>query len=83
MADSRPTFTFSTYVLRGRWEHETRVTATYAFDGEGAPELLTADTADNTYLSREEWAQIEDDMADRCDADWMDADFDDSLAEAA
>ncbi len=63
-----PTFTFETTLLRGRNEVEHELTVEYLFDGTGHPTLWKASIP----VSGEEWNQLADQVADRCDADFLD-----------
>ena len=64
---SATTFEFETEVIRGRsGEHELPVVVRYVFAGTGHPQVSWA----SLDLSPVEWAVIDDEVADRADADW-------------
>ena len=58
------TFEFETTVIRGR--HERELTVKYVFAGSGHPQVSWT----SLDLSPVEWAVIDDECADRADADW-------------
>ncbi len=72
------TFTYETTVIRGRHERELPCTVTYIYNGTAKP-MASWTSLD---LSPVEWAVIDDEVADRCDADWADylAEQDEELA---
>ena len=72
-------FEFETEVIRGRaGGHEIPVTVKYVFAGTGKPQVSWV----SLDLSPVEWAVIDDEVADRCNADWAAwvADQDEELA---
>ena len=62
------TFEFETDVIRGRTEREVPLTVRYTYAGTGTPYIAWA----SLDLSPVEWAVIEDEAAERCDADYAD-----------
>ncbi len=80
-----PTFTFETHIERRG--HEWPVSVTYTCDATGKIEDMSAETDDGGELRKSEWWQIDDEIADRIDADlaeWLaDQDCDDSLPTAS
>lgn len=83
---NNPTFSFDTYVERGRYAQEWPVAVTYTCDLTGKVLEAHAYGDDGESLTTYEWWQVDDEIEDRVQSDlaqWLADQDEDHLARAA